>query len=67
VARTGDFYNKTVALYRRQFGALQAIILVMLVLSVASTVNMVVYERTGNSEPCLRWDCAAGDILAGAD
>ena len=42
-----DFYNKTVALYRRQFGALQFIILVMLVLSVASTVNMVVYERTG--------------------
>jgi putative ABC transport system permease protein len=42
-----DFYNKTVALYKRQFGALQFIILVMLVLSVASTVNMVVYERTG--------------------
>jgi putative ABC transport system permease protein len=42
-----DFYSKTVALYRRQFGAFQFIILVMLVLSVASTVNMVVYERTG--------------------
>lgn len=42
-----DFYNKTVALYKRQFGALQFIILLMLVLSVASTVNMVVYERTG--------------------
>jgi putative ABC transport system permease protein len=42
-----DFYNKTVALYKRQFGALQLIILLMLVLSVASTVNMVVYERTG--------------------
>jgi putative ABC transport system permease protein len=42
-----DFYNKTVALYRRQFGALQLVILVMLVLSVASTVNMAVYERTG--------------------
>lgn len=42
-----DFYNKTVALYKRQFGALQFIILVMLVLSVASTINMVVYERTG--------------------
>jgi len=42
-----DFYKKTVALYKRQFGALQFIILVMLVLSVASTVNMVVYERTG--------------------
>ncbi|CAH1385949.1 ABC transporter permease [Candidatus Nitrotoga sp. M5] len=42
-----DFYQKTEALYRRQFGALQAIILVMLILSVASTINMVVYERTG--------------------
>lgn len=42
-----DFYQKTEALYRRQLGALQAIILVMLVLSVASTINMVVYERTG--------------------
>jgi putative ABC transport system permease protein len=42
-----DFYQKTEALYRRQFGALQLIILVMLVLSVASTINMVIYERTG--------------------
>ena len=42
-----DFYQKTEALYRRQFGALQCIILVMLVLSVISTVNMAVYERTG--------------------
>lgn len=42
-----DFYNKTVALYKRQFGALQFIILVMLVLSVASTINMAVFERTG--------------------
>ena len=42
-----DFYNKAVALYRRQFGALQFIILVMLILSVASTVNMVIHERTG--------------------
>ncbi|CAH1084787.1 ABC transporter permease [Candidatus Nitrotoga sp. 1052] len=42
-----DFYQKTEALYRRQFGALQVIILVMLVLSIASTINMVVYERTG--------------------
>lgn len=42
-----DFYQKTEALYRRQFGALQAIILVMLILSVVSTINMTVYERTG--------------------
>jgi putative ABC transport system permease protein len=42
-----DFYSKTVELYRRQFGALQFIILVMLVLSVASTINMAIFERTG--------------------
>lgn len=42
-----DFYNKTVALYKRQFGALQFIILVMLALSVASTINMAIFERTG--------------------
>jgi putative ABC transport system permease protein len=42
-----DFYSKTVALYKRQFGALQFIILVMLVLSVASTINMAIFERTG--------------------
>jgi len=42
-----DFYSKTVELYKRQFGALQFIILVMLVLSVASTINMAIFERTG--------------------
>ena len=42
-----DFYEKTVELYKRQFGALQLIILIMLVLSVASTINMAVFERTG--------------------
>ncbi|SFW11306.1 ABC transporter permease [Nitrosovibrio sp. Nv17] len=42
-----DFYQKTEALYRRQLGALQFIVLVMLVLSVTSTINMVVHERTG--------------------
>ena len=42
-----DFYSKTEALYKRQFGALQLIILVMLVLGVSSTINMVIHERTG--------------------
>lgn len=42
-----DFYQKTEALYQRQFGALQVIILVMLILSIANTINMAVYERTG--------------------
>jgi len=39
------FYNSTEALYRRQFGVLQAIILLMVVLSVANSVNMTLHER----------------------
>lgn len=41
-----DFYNSTAALYARQFGFLQAIIVVMVLLSVANTVNMTLHERT---------------------
>lgn len=40
-----DFYEKTVALYRQQFGFLQIIILAMVLLSVANSVNMSVFER----------------------
>ena len=42
-----DFYKKTVDLYSRQFGVLQFIILLMVVLSVANSVNMTVSERLG--------------------
>jgi len=42
-----DFYEKTVALYRQQFGFLQIIILAMVLLSVANSVNMSVFERIG--------------------
>jgi len=42
-----DFYDKAVALYTRQFGVLQLIILIMVVLSVANSVNMSVFERIG--------------------
>ncbi|MFO7188289.1 MAG: FtsX-like permease family protein [Pseudomonadota bacterium] len=42
-----DFYEKTVALYERQFGVLQLIILVMVLLTVTNTVNMAVFERQG--------------------
>ncbi|MEP6656015.1 MAG: ABC transporter permease [Betaproteobacteria bacterium] len=42
-----DFYEKTVQLYQTQFGVLQAITLAMVLLSVANTVNMSVFERTG--------------------
>lgn len=40
-----DFYAKTVALYERQFGVLRAIILLMVLLSVANSVNMSLFER----------------------
>lgn len=42
-----DFYQKTVDLYRRQFGVLQLIVLVMVVLGVTNSVNTTLYERTG--------------------
>ena len=41
-----DFYPKTVELYHRQFGGLQFIILLMVLLSVINAVNMTVFERT---------------------
>jgi putative ABC transport system permease protein len=41
-----DFYNSTAALYERQFGVLQIVILVMVLLSVANSVNMTLHERT---------------------
>lgn len=42
-----DFYDKTVRLYERQFGVLRLIILVMVLLSVANSVNMSLFERVG--------------------
>jgi putative ABC transport system permease protein len=41
-----DFYNSTVALYRRQFGFLLLIVLVIVVLGVANSVNLTLHERT---------------------
>lgn len=40
-----DFYPKTVDLYRMQFGGLQLIILIMVLLSVVNAVNTTVFER----------------------
>jgi putative ABC transport system permease protein len=42
-----DFYEKTVELYKSQFGILQLVILVMVLLSVANSVNMSIFDRTG--------------------
>jgi putative ABC transport system permease protein len=41
-----DFYGKAVDLYDRQFGVLRLIILLMVLLSVANSVNMTIFERT---------------------
>ncbi len=41
-----DFYEKTVDLYRQQFGFLQAMVLLMVCLSVVNTVNMSLLERS---------------------
>lgn len=42
-----DFYRKTVALYQRQFGFLVLIVLIMVLLGVANSVNMTIFERIG--------------------
>lgn len=42
-----DFYEKTVELYRRQFGVLQLVVLLLVMLSVVNIINMSVYERAG--------------------
>lgn len=44
--RLSDFYEKAVDLYDRQFGVLRLIILLMVLLSVANSVNMTIFERT---------------------
>lgn len=42
-----DFYDKTVALYERQFGVLRLIVLVMVLLGVSNSVNAALLERVG--------------------
>jgi putative ABC transport system permease protein len=42
-----DFYERTVQLYRRQFGVLLAIVFIMVILSVANSVYITVFERIG--------------------
>lgn len=42
-----DFYPKALALYKRQFGVLQLIVLAIVTLTVANSVNMTAFERQG--------------------
>jgi putative ABC transport system permease protein len=46
-SQLSDFYAKAVALYDRQFGVLILIVLLLVLLSVANTVNMAAMERVG--------------------
>jgi len=41
-----DFFEKTVRLYDAQFGVLRLIIFLMVLLSVANSINMTLFERT---------------------
>lgn len=58
-----DFYDKTVQLYERQFGVLQLIILLMVLLSVTNSVNMSVFERQGEFGTMRALGNRAGDII----
>ena len=58
-----DFYTKAVDLYRRQFVVLQIIILLMVLLSVANSVNMAVYERVGEFGTMMALGNKQGDIF----
>ena len=58
-----DFYSKAVDLYRRQFAVLQFIILLMVLLSVANSVNMAVYERVGEFGTLMALGDKQGDIF----
>jgi putative ABC transport system permease protein len=40
-----DFYTKTIRLFDRQFGFLQIVLLLMIVLSVSNTINTATFER----------------------
>ncbi len=42
-----EFYEKTVTFYRQLFGALEVIVLVVVLLGVANSVSMSVFERIG--------------------
>lgn len=58
-----DFYEKTVEMYKGQFGVLQIIILIMVLLSVANSVNMSIFERTGEFGTMMALGNRSGQIF----
>lgn len=59
-----DFYAKTVDLYEAQFGVLRLIILIMVTLGVANSINMSVFERIGEFGTMRAIGNRARDIVA---
>jgi len=60
-----DFYPKTVALFERLFGVLRAIILVMVLLGVANTMSISVFERLGEFGTMRAFGVRGGRVFAG--
>lgn len=63
--RISDFYAKTLDLYDRQFGVLRLVILLMVLLSVANSVNMTIYERTREFGTLLALGTRPGAVFRG--
>lgn len=57
-----DFYPKTVQMYQSQFGVLQLIILIIVLLSVANSVSMTANERVGEFGTLRAIGRTSGDI-----
>jgi putative ABC transport system permease protein len=58
-----DFYAKTVGLFDRQFGFLQVVLLLMIVLSVTNIINTTVYERLSEFGTMLALGNRPGEVV----
>ncbi len=59
-----EFYTQTVEMYDAQFGVLRLIILVMVLLSVANSVNMSIHERVGEFGTMMALGNRSGRVFA---
>lgn len=59
-----EFYTQTVEMYDAQFGVLRIIILIMVLLSVANSVNMSIYERVGEFGTMMALGNRSGRVFA---
>jgi len=57
-----DFYGKTVQLFDRQFGFLQVVLFLLIVLSVSNTINAAAFERLPEFGTMLALGNSRGDV-----